>query len=280
MFPPANGREGDVCRGAGCLEVCRGATCADTFFCRKQATPACTKSPTFDRYSPRSLLTSQPPPPPIYHLPPLRPVPLARAFPQVGDDAVVALAAGPCRQSLKRLDLSGTATKGRCLASLRSLGQLEYLALSSTDSWVSATSVAALARDLRLPACLPEAPKTRGRCSRSLLSGSEWSERQLRCVPRKRRGGGGAAAGSWQNSAPTICYEHRGGGGGGGGSSKAIRLLGAASRCASSPSSSPFSSDDLVKVGFREGGLGDGGRQLLLSLIQGIVELWPAVPSR
>lgn len=202
-----------------------------------------------------------------------------RAFPflpsQVGDDAVVALAAGPCRQSLRRLDLSGTATKGQCLASLRSLGRLEFLALSSTDSCVSVMSVAALARDLRLPACRPEAPKTRGRCSRSLLSGSEWSERQLRCVPRKRRAGGAAPARSWQNSAPTVCYEHRDR------SSKAMRLLDAAGRCASSsPSSSFSSSDDLVEAGFREGGIEDGGRQLLLSLAQGIVRLWPAVPSR
>lgn len=186
---------------------------------------------------------------------------------------MVALATGPCRQSLKRLDLSGTATKGQSLAALRSLGQLEFLALSSTDSCVSAMSVAALARDLRLPACLPEAPKTRGRCNRSLLAGSRWSEQQLRCVPpRKRRAPGGA---------PTARhFEHSWGG-----SSKAIRLMDTASRWASSsssspPPSSPFASDGLVKVGFREGGLEDGGRELLLSLVQGIMRLWPAVPSR
>lgn len=209
---------------------------------------------------------------------------LARAFlfsflfPQIGDDAVVALAAGPCRQSLKRLDLSGTATKGQCLAALRGLRQLEFLALSSTDSCMSAMSVAALARDLRLPVCLPEAPKTRGRCNRSLLSGAKWSERQLRCVPRKRRAGGEGGVGgarSWQNSAPTICYGHRGGG-----SSKAIRLMDVAGRWASSSSSSCSSSDGLAKVGVREGGVDDGGRQLLLSLVRGIVSLWPAVPSR
>eukprot|EP00903_Cladosiphon_okamuranus_P008897 g8516.t1 len=206
----------------------------------------------------------------ISFLPALEQLCLARC--NVGDDAVVALAAGPCRQSLKRLDLSGTATKGQSLAALRSLRKLEFLALSSTDSCLSAMSVAALARDLRLPACLPEAPKTRGRCNRSLLAGSSWSERQLQCLPpRKRRAVGGVA--------PARYYQH-----GRGGSSKAIRLMDTTSRWASSSapssSSSPSSSDGLVKVGFREGGLEDGGRQLLLSLVQGIVRLWPAVPSR
>eukprot|EP00752_Nemacystus_decipiens_P016190 g14477.t1 len=216
----------------------------------------------------------------ISFLPALEHLCLARC--NVGDEAVVALAAGPCRQSLRRLDLSGTATKSQCLAALRGLRKLEFLTLSSTDSCISVVSVAALARDLRLPASLPEAPKTRGRCSRSLLSGSKWSERQLRCVPRKRRAGGaggwaGAPARSWQDSTPTVRYGHRGGG-----SSKAIRLMDVASRLASSSSlsSSSYRSNDLVEVGVQEGGVDDGGRQLLLSLIQGIVKLWPAVPSR
>lgn len=194
---------------------------------------------------------------------------------QVGDNAVLAIAAGSCRKSLRRLDLTGTAVKGPGLPSLRSLGRLEYLALSSTDSCVSVMSVAALARDLGLPACLPEAPKTRGRCSRSLLRGSQWSERQLRCLPRKRMAAVAAPARSWQGGAP----------------SKAMRLIGAARRApvSSAASSVPSSSscispssasDDLVKVGFRGGSIEEGDKQYLLSLIQGIVRLWPAVPSR
>lgn len=200
---------------------------------------------------------------------------------QVSDAALVAITTGVCRQSLRWLDLTGTAISGvactaAAAASLRGLQQLEYLALSSTS--VSATSVAALARDLRLPAFLPEAPKTRARSSRALLLGSKWSETQLRSLPKKRAATATAAAvagppaKSWRNSsASVICYERDG-------PSKAMRLIGAASRVSSS-SSSPCA-DDPVEVGFRDDGIEEGGRKLLLNLVQGIVRLWPAVPSR
>lgn len=202
---------------------------------------------------------------------------------QVSDAAVVAIATGVCRQSLRWLDLTGTAITGAActaaaVASLRRLQRLEYLALSSTS--MSATSVAALGRDLRLPAFLPEAPKTRARSSRALLLGSKWSETQLRSLPKKRAATTAAAGGpakTWRNSSTSVvCYERDG-------PSKAMRLIGAASRVSPS-SSSPFCSspcaDDLVEVGFRDDGIEEGGRKLLLNLVQGIVRLWPAVPSR
>ncbi|CAM9492561.1 unnamed protein product [Ectocarpus sp. 4 AP-2014] len=214
----------------------------------------------------------------IAYLPALEQLCLARCN-QVSDAAVVAITTGVCRQSLRWLDLTGTAISGAAgtaaAASLRGLQRLEYLALSSTS--VSATSVAALARDLRLPAFLPEAPKTRARSSRALLLGSKWSETQLRSLPKKRAAtaattAAGATAKSWRNSsASVICYERDG-------PSKAMRLIGAASRVSSS-SSSPCV-DDLVEVGFRDDGIEEGGRKLLLNLAQGIVRLWPAVPSR
>lgn len=202
---------------------------------------------------------------------------------QLGDNAVVALATGPCRDTLKRLDLTGTAIKGACTASLRSMKQLEYLALSSTDSCVSAKSVAALARDLRLPVALPEAPKTRARSNRALLVGSKWSEQQLLCLPRKRGADNNAPGRSWQNGLyATGGYDLFG-------PSKAMRLLGEASRaslsssssssCTSSSSSSSLA-DDLVEVGFQEGRIAQGGRQLVLNVVRGIVQLWPAVPDR
>ncbi|CAM9297360.1 unnamed protein product [Scytosiphon promiscuus] len=190
---------------------------------------------------------------------------------KISDTAVVTIATGACCQSLRWLDLTGTGIGGACTASLRSARQLEYLALSSTDACVSVMSVAALARDLRLPAALPEAPKTRARSSRALLQGSKWSKRQLSSVPR-RRTGATAPARSWQNSAPTICYERDG-------PSKAMRLLGAAGRASSSASSS-LAADDRVEVGFKEAGVEESGRKLLLSLVQDIVRLWPAVPAR
>lgn len=202
---------------------------------------------------------------------PITPHLLCSSFPQLGDNAIVALATGPCRDTLKRLDLTATAVKGACTASLRSMQQLEYLALSSTDSCMSVMAVAALARELRLPVALPEAPKTRARSNRALLVGSKWSEQQLLCVPRKRAA---ANSRSWQNSSHAIGGYDRNG------PSKAMRLLGAASRACSSPSSHSSSSSDLVKVGFQEGRIEHGGRQLLLNLVRGIVQLWPAVPSR
>ncbi|CAM9875042.1 unnamed protein product [Ectocarpus sp. 8 AP-2014] len=207
------------------------------------------------------------------YLPALEQLCLARC--NVSDAAVVAITTGVCRQSLRWLDLTGTAISGAAAASLRDLQRLEYLALSSTS--MSAMSVAALARDLRLPAFLPEAPKTRARSSRALLLGSKWSETQLRSLPKKRAAttaatAAGAPAKSWRNSsASVICYERDG-------PSKAMRLIGAASRVSSS-SSSPCA-DDLVEVGFRDDGIEEGGRKLLLNLVQGIVRLWPAVPSR
>lgn len=151
---------------------------------------------------------------------------------------------------------------------------LEYLALSSTDSCVSVPAVAALARDLHLPVALPEAPKTRAKSNRALLVGSKWSERQLLCVPRNTAAAIMTPARSWENSSHTICGYDRSG------PSKAMRLLGAASRASSSRCCSSRSSDDLVKVGFQEDRIEQGGRQLLLNLVQGIVQLWPAVPSR
>ncbi|CBJ48464.1 Hypothetical leucine rich repeat protein [Ectocarpus siliculosus] len=209
----------------------------------------------------------------IAYLPALEQLCLARC--NVSDAAVVAITTGVCRQSLRWLDLTCTAISAAAAASLRDLQRLEYLALSSTS--MSAMSVAALARDLRLPAFLPEAPKTRARSSRALLLGSKWSETQLRSLPKKRAAttaatAAGAPAKSWRNSiASVICYERDG-------PSKAMRLIGAASRVSSS-SSSPCA-DDLVEVGFRDDGIEEGGRKLLLNLVQGIVRLWPAVPSR
>ncbi|CAM9199869.1 unnamed protein product [Ectocarpus sp. 6 AP-2014] len=210
----------------------------------------------------------------IAYLPALEQLCLARC--NVNDAAVVAITTGVCRQSLRWFDLTCTAISGEAAASLRDLQRLEYLALSSTS--MSAMSVAALARDLRLPAFLPEAPKTRARSSRALLLGSKWSETQLRSLPKNRAAttaaatAAGAPAKSWRNSsASVICYERDG-------PSKAMRLIGAASRVSSS-SSSPCA-DDLVEVGFRDDGIEEGGRKLLLNLVQGIVRLWPAVPSR
>lgn len=189
---------------------------------------------------------------------------------QIGDAALTALGAGVCRHSLRWLDLTGTGVRDSCAPSLRNIQLLEYVALSSTC--ISMMAVAALARDLRLPAALPEAPKTRARCNRTLLMGSKWSERQLRCVPRR------PPVPSRQSSAP-ICYE-RGTSrrGWSEGSSKAMRLIGPASIGATSRAAS----GDPVKVGFRGGeeGVEEGGRELLRNLVQGIIKLWPAVPLR
>lgn len=166
--------------------------------------------------------------------------------------------------------MTGTGVRDACCPPLRNIQLLEYVSLSSTD--ISMMAVAALARDMRLPAALPEAPKTRGRSNRTLLMGSKWSEEQLQCVPRRD------PAPSRQRGSPT--YYERGTTRRGWleGPSKAMRLIDAANISAMTSSASNFP----VKVGFRrsEEGIDEGGRDLLTSLVQGVLKLWPAVPLR
>lgn len=191
---------------------------------------------------------------------------------QIGDAALTALGAGVCRHSLKWLDLTGTEIRDACAPSLQNMRLLEYVALSSTC--ISAMAVAALARDLRLPAALLEAPKTRARSNRALLMGSQWSEQQLLHAPRR------AATTTPRQHRASFRYEH-----GSSrrdwveGPSKAMRLMEASggvravfSQAAGCP----------VKIGFREGdeGIKECGRKLIVDLVQGIVDLWPAVPVR
>lgn len=189
---------------------------------------------------------------------------------QVGDAAVTALGAGACRHSLRWLDMTGTGVRDACGPSLRNIQRLEYVSLSSTG--ISMMAVAALARDLRLPAALPEAPKTRGRSNRTLFMGSKWSERQLQCAPRRE------PAPPRQSCSP-IYYE-RGTTRRGWveGPSKAMRLVDAANIAAFRHAGSNFP----VKVGFHrsEEGIDQGGIELLTNLVQGILKLWPAVPLR
>lgn len=63
------------------------------------------------------------------------------------------------------------------------------------------------------------------------------------------------------------------------GPSKAMRLMEASGgvRAASSQATGC-----PVKVGFRDGDepIEEGGRKLLVNVVQGIVDLWPAVPAR
>ena len=189
---------------------------------------------------------------------------------QVDDTAVSSLGAGECCNSLRWLDLTGTGVRDACCLPLRCIKLLEYVALSSTA--VSLITIAALARDVRLPAALPEAPKTRGRSNRALLMGSEWSQRQVHCTPRR------APAPSRPCSAPMYYERGTTRRGWVEGPSKAMRLIEAANISAMSPTCSKFP----VKVGFRrsEEGLDEGGRDLLISLVQGVLRLWPAVPLR
>lgn len=189
---------------------------------------------------------------------------------QIGDAALTALGAGVCRHSLRWLDLTGTGVRDACTPSLCNIRLLEYISLSA--NCISVMAVAALARDLRLPTALPEAPKTRARSNRALLLGSKWSERQLLYAPRR------AATPSRHSSAP-LRYEHGTSRRGWAESpSKAMRLI-----CADSISTTnPTSVIGPVKVGFRDGeeGIEEGGRDLLINLVQGIIKLWPAVPVR
>ncbi|CAM9552557.1 unnamed protein product [Laminaria digitata] len=203
----------------------------------------------------------------ISFLPALEKLCLARCK-HVDDSAVTSLGAGACRHSLRWLDMTGTGVRDACCPPLRNIQLLEYVSLSSTG--ISMMAVAALARDMRLPAALPEAPKTRGRSNRTLLMGSKWSEEQLQCVPRRD------PAPSRQRSSPT--YYERGRRGWVEGPSKAMRLIDAANISAMTSSASNFP----VKVGFRrsEEGIDEGGRDLLTSLVQGVLKLWPAVPLR
>lgn len=147
---------------------------------------------------------------------------------------------------------------------------LEYLALSST--FVSMMAVAALARDLRLPATLPEAPKTRARSNRALLMGSKWSEQQLLNAPRR------TPTRHRVVSAP-LHYEHgTSRRGWAEGPSKAMRLIDVTSIRAAGLAVS----EGEIKVGFRGGeqAVEHGGRVLLVNVVEGIVKLWPAVPAR
>ncbi|CAM9546750.1 unnamed protein product, partial [Sphacelaria rigidula] len=116
-------------------------------------------------------------------LPSLEQLSLARCC-QIGDEALTALGRGNCRESLQWLDLSGTATTDAgASTSLRHMKRLQFISLSSNS--VSLSTVNSLARDLDLPAALPDAPKSRARCSRSLLMGSRWSRRQSSFAPRR-----------------------------------------------------------------------------------------------
>lgn len=189
---------------------------------------------------------------------------------QVDDTAVGSLGAGACRDSLRWLDLSSTGVTHACCLPLRCIKLLEYVALSSTA--VSLMTMAALARDLRLPAALPEAPKTRGRSNRALLMGSEWSQRQMQCTPRR------APTPSRPCSAPMYYERGTTRRGWVEGPSKAMRLIEAANISAMNSTCSKFP----VKVGFRrsEEGIDEDGRDLLINLVQGILRLWPAVPLR
>lgn len=191
---------------------------------------------------------------------------------QVGDAAVAALGAGDCRHTLRWLDMTGTGVRDACGPSLRNIQHLEYVSLSSTG--ISMMAVAALARELRLTAALPEAPKTRGRSNRTLLMGSKWSERQLECAPRERR----EPARPRQSSSPTYYERGTTRRGWVEGPSKAMRLVDAANIAAFRHAASNFP----VKVGFRrsEEGIDEGGIELLTNLVQGILKLWPAVPLR
>lgn len=191
-------------------------------------------------------------------------------FLQVDDVALTALGVGHCRNSLRRLDLAGTAiTDGSYAPSLRNMKLLEYVSVSSTR--VSIVVVAALARDLRLSVELPDAPKTRARTSRALLMGSNWSRRQL-AFARSRtpahpvrenaemfRYGQGAIRRSWA-----------------GGRSKRLRVRGGEG------ADERVANVGEVKVGFDgdEGRAAGSGRELLIEVVRGIVRLWPAFPLR
>lgn len=190
---------------------------------------------------------------------------------KVGDETLIALGNGPCRNSLRWLDLTGTKVSHAGTSSLRNIQFLEFLVLSSTC--IPVTEVAAIARDLRMPAALPQAPKTVARCSRTLLIGSKWSEQQLRHAPQRadvRTRRTGVSLGSEHGTSRRGWTE---------GPSKAMRFMRAASaraertRLAGSP-------DDLVKVGFCGNEPDESEKRLLTNLVLNIVKLWPAVPVR
>ncbi|CAM9295208.1 unnamed protein product [Choristocarpus tenellus] len=119
----------------------------------------------------------------ITTLPVLERLSLARCS-LVGDEVFFALAAnngrGRRRTNLRWLDLSGTGVTeaGACAGlgrgSLPPPPQLEYLSLSGTK--VGRRLIATLAREIGLPAALPDAPKTVARSNRTLLEGVNWSK--------------------------------------------------------------------------------------------------------
>ncbi|CAM9352096.1 unnamed protein product [Ascophyllum nodosum] len=200
----------------------------------------------------------------ISFLPALEKLCLARC--KIGDAAVASLGAGVCRHSIRWLDLTGTGVRDVCIPSLRNM-LLEYVALSSTS--ISVVAMAALARDLRLPALLPEAPKTRARCNRTLLMGSTWSQHQLGHVPRKRASSrrSGAPFHHEHGTVRRSCAEGRSGD---------MRLITPDNISAYNPSAS----GGQVEIGFREAEerAERRGRELVANLVRGIVDLWPAKP--
>lgn len=126
--------------------------------------------------------------------------------------------------------------------------------------------MAALARDMRLPVMLPEARKTRARSNHILLLGSRWSAKHCHVPKQTRR--------PHRRSDAPLHHEH-------GGSKrgwaeeriKALRLRASANDGVDRV---------YVKIGFREDeeDIDRSGRGLMVNLVQGIVDLWPAEPIR
>lgn len=185
----------------------------------------------------------------------------------MGDGALVALTSGNCHKSLRWLDLTGAAVSEACTSSFCKMETLEYLSLSSTC--VPVPVVASLARNLRLAVSLPDAPKTHARSNRTLLMAFDWSRRQSkfargrtparsRPYARPSRYGHGTTRCRWEGNPVKI-----------------LRLQGVPGRDASAAARAQ------VKIDFNvEGTLQEGGRELAMRVVDGIVRLWPAVPMR
>lgn len=151
------------------------------------------------------------------------------------------------------------------MAPLSRMELLEYVSLSSTN--VHANAVASLARDRRLRVSLPDAPKTRARCNRTLLTGSNWSKRQFTFTTRKipARSRFDAALLQYGHGAIQRGWDR--------GPSKMLRL---GMPCPGTRGAS------RVRLKFEDGQTtpGGDGRELLTKLVGNIVRLWPPVPFR